>query len=278
MKKEAPAKKVICTIPRLHDGWMLSLAPWCPGCHIGIINRLLCEVLEELGIQDRAIGIMGLGCSAALTPSIDTDRVWTPHGRELAVASSVKRCVPQSVVYSTVGDGALLAIGAAHFLNAAARGEKITVIFVNNGGYGRTGGQVAPTTLAGMKSTTTPYGRDPQLTGFPIHGAEIAAAMKGVAYSTRVTVHTAANYRQTKRALKTAFQKQMDGIGFGIVEILAACPTNWQLSPVDSLDFIDKRMIPEFPLGEFKNVDSIDYSFDPELTKLGMVIRERPAG
>jgi 2-oxoglutarate ferredoxin oxidoreductase subunit beta len=264
MKKEAPAKKVICTIPRLHDGWMLSLAPWCPGCHIGIINRLLCEVMEELGIQDRAIGVMGLGCSAAITPSIDTDRVWTPHGRELAVASVVKRFVPQSVVYATVGDGALLAIGAAHFLNTAARGEKITAIFVNNGGYGRTGGQVAPTTLAGMKSTTTPYGRDPQVTGFPLHGAEIASAIKGVAYSVRVTVHTAANYRQTKRAIRTAFH--------------SACPTNWQLSPVDSLEFIDKWMIPEFPLGEFKNVDSIDYSFDPELTKLGMVIRERPAG
>lgn len=278
MKEKSVAKKLVCTIPRLHTGWMLAFVPWCPGCHCGIINRLLCEVMEELDIQDRAIGVMGLGCSAAITPSIDTDRVWTPHGRELVVASAVKRCVPESVVYSTVGDGALLAIGSGHFLNAAARGEKITIIFVNNGGYGRTGGQLAPTTLAGMKSTTTPYGRDPQVTGFPLHAAEIAATMKGVAYSARGTVHTAANYQRAKKAVRTAFQKQLDGIGFSIVEILSACPTNWQLNPVDCLDFIDRWMIPEFPLGEFKNVDSIDYSFDPALTKLGMVIRERPAG
>ncbi len=273
MKEETLVKKVICTTPRLHGAGILATVPWCPGCHCGIIHRLLCEVIEELGIQDRAVGIPGIGCSAAITSAMETDLIWSLHGREFVVGTGVKRAVPEAIVYYTVGDGGLLAIGSGHFLNVMGRGEKLTGIFVNNSGYGRTGGQVAPTTLSGMRTTTTPYGRDPEVQGFPIHAAELAAVMKGVAYSARVTVHTAANFQRAKRAMKTAFQKQIDGIGYSILEILSSCPTNWQLSSVDCLKFIDEWMIPEYPLGEFKNVDSIDRSYSPELTKVGMIMK-----
>ena len=232
---------------------------FCPGCHYGIIVRLICEVLEELGVEGRAIGLAGVGCSFGPFPvSIDIDFTSCPHGRAPAMATAIKRIYPENVVFTVQGDGDLGAIGLGCFMNALIRGEKLTTIFLNNACYGTTGGQMAPTTLLGMKTTTTPEGRDPRTAGFPLHAAELVATMRGVAYSARCTVHSPANFRRARKALKTAFHKQIDGIGYGFVEFLSACPINWRLSPPDCIKFISEKMIAEYPLGEFKNVDVIE--------------------
>ena len=232
---------------------------YCPGCHYGIITRIICEVLEELGIADRAIGLAGVGCSFGSKPiHIDVDFCACPHGRAPAMATAMKRIHPDAVIFTCQGDGDLGAIGLGCFMNALLRGEKLTTIFLNNAGYGQTGGQMAPTTLIGMRTTTTSEGRDPALTGYPLHAAELTASMKGVAYAARVSVHTPANFQRAKRAVKTAFQKQIDGIGYGFVEFLSACPANWALPPLECLTFIEEKMIAEYPLGEFKNVDKIE--------------------
>jgi len=175
------------------------------------------------------------------------------------MGTAIKRIHPDAVVFTVQGDGDLGAIGLGCFMNALLRAENLTTIFLNNGTYGMTGGQMAPTTLLGQRTTTTEAGRDARASGFPTHGAELAAIMPGVAYSARVTVHTAANFQRAKKALRTAFQKQIDGIGYGFVEFLSACPQVWRMDPIECLRFIDEDMIAEYPLGEFKNVDSIDY-------------------
>jgi len=271
MTDQLMAKEPVCVTPGLRwDGFGLAKG-WCPGCHNGIIHRIVCEVIDELGIEDRAIGIIGIGCCCSITRGTNVDTIWALHGRCLPVGTGIKRVNPDAVVFMIEGDGGLGAIGAAHFINTMLRGERLTAIYVNNSGYGRTGGQAAPTTLSGMRSTTTPYGRDPETTGFLFKGAEIAAIMEGTAYSARVSVHTPANYQRAKKAIKAAFQKQIDGIGFGLAEVLCNCPTNWQMTPVQTLKFMEEKVIPEFPLGEFKNVDSIDRSFDAELTKVGKI-------
>ncbi len=232
---------------------------YCPGCHYGIITRLICEVIEELDIAGRTVGLAGVGCSYGSKPSqIEVDFCACPHGRAPAMATAMKRINPDNIIFTVQGDGDLGAIGLGCFMNALLRGEMLTTIFLNNAGYGMTGGQMAPTTLPGMKTTTTPGGRDPLVTGFPFHGAEMVASMKGVAYSARVTVHTPANYRKAKKALALAFQKQIDGIGYGFIEFLSACPSAWGFEPLECLDFIEKDMIGEYPLGEFKNVNRID--------------------
>ena len=237
----------------------LPASTFCPGCHYGIINRIICEVLEELGIEERAVGLAGVGCGfAGFTLNLDIDMTSCPHGRAPAMATAMKRIFPEMVVFTVQGDGDLGAIGLGCFMNAVLRAEKLTTIFLNNANYGTTGGQMAPTTLLGQRTTTTPGGRDPKLTGYPFHGAELAASMKGVAYAARCTVHTPTNFQQAKKAVKIAFQKQIDGIGYGFVEFLSACPPNWGLGPRECLKFISERMIAEYPLGEFKNVDSID--------------------
>lgn len=255
MKEKAIAKEKVCGRPRLRN---LMPGITCPGCHYGIIIRLLCEVIDEMGIEDNIIGLAGVGCSYAWPMTFDIDFASCPHGRAPAMATAIKRIHPESVVFTVQGDGDLGAIGLGCFMNALLRGEKLTTIFLNNAGYGMTGGQMAPTTLPGMRTTTTPYGRDPKTTGYPLHAAELVATMKSVAYSARCTVHTPANYQRAKRATKMAFKKQIDGIGYGFVEFLSACPSVWGLSPVESLQFIEEKMLAEFPLGEFKNVDSID--------------------
>lgn len=255
MSSQTPKEPVV-TRPALRTD---APSTYCPGCHYGIITRVLCESLEELGIADRAIGLAGVGCSFGSKPThIDVDFCACPHGRAPAMATALKRIHPDCVVFTCQGDGDLGAIGLGCFMNAVLRCEKLTTIFLNNAGYGQTGGQMAPTTLVGMRSTTTPGGRDAATTGYPFHGAELAASMKGVAYSARVSVHTPANYQKAKKAVKIALQKQMEGAGYGFVEFLSACPANWALSPLECLQFIEDRMIPEYPLGEFKNVDRID--------------------
>ena len=251
----AENKVKVCATPKLR-----SFVPilHCPGCHYGIIIRLLCENIEELGIEDRSILLGGVGCSFLWPAMFNLDCAACPHGRAPAMATAIKRIHPDAILVTCQGDGDLGAIGLGCFMNALSRGEKLTTIFLNNAGYGMTGGQMAPTTLLGQVTTTTPEGRDPKTSGYPIHVAELAAVMKGVAYSARVSVHTPANYQRAKKAVKIALQKQIDGIGYSFVEFLSACPASWRMTPSECLAFINERMIAEYPLGEFKNVDRID--------------------
>lgn len=230
----------------------------CPGCHYGAIIRIICETIEELGVEDRAILLGGVGCSYTWPLLFVLDGAACPHGRAPAMATALKRIHPDSVLITCQGDGDLGAIGLGCFMNALSRGEKLTTIFLNNAGYGMTGGQMAPTTLLGQVTTTTPRGREPETTGYPIHVAELAAVMKGTAYSARVTVHTPANYQRAKKAVKLALQKQIDRIGYGFVEFLSACPASWRMTPAQCLEFVDEKMLAEYPLGEFKNVDRIE--------------------
>jgi len=230
----------------------------CPGCHYGAIIRILCENIEELGVGDRTVLLGGVGCSYTWPMLFVLDGAACPHGRAPAMATALKRVHPDTILITCQGDGDLGAIGLGCFMNALSRGEKLTTIFLNNAGYGMTGGQMAPTTLLGQVTTTTPRGRDPEIAGYPIHVAELAAVMKGTAYSARVTVHTPANYQKAKKAVKLALQKQIEGIGYGFVEFLSACPASWRMTPSECLEFIDEKMLAEYPLGEFKNVDRID--------------------
>lgn len=256
MKDNLTTVKKITGRPELR---LLSLGMYCPGCHYGIITRVLCEVIEELGLEGKAIGLAGVGCSFAGAPmTMDIDWTSCPHGRAPAMATAIKRIHPDAMVLTVQGDGDLGAIGLGTFMNALVRGENFTTVFLNNAVYGTTGGQMAPTTLLGMKTTTTPLGRDVKTSGYPLHVPELAATMKGVAYAARCTVHTPANFQKAKKSLTTALQKQIDGIGFGIVEFVSACPPGWGLKPLECLDFISERMLQEYPLGEFKNVDKID--------------------
>jgi 2-oxoglutarate ferredoxin oxidoreductase subunit beta len=229
----------------------------CTGCHLPIIERLIAEVIDELGIEGRTIGIMGVGCHGATFAMIDVDFMPVAHGPSAAVATGIKRVLPDAVVITMQGDGDCAAIGAGHFLNAVHRAEKITVIMTNNAVFGTTGGQMAPTTLIGQVTLTTPTGRDPSI-GYPAHIAELIAPVKGVAYSARGAVNSAANYQRTKKYLRSAIEKQLNKVGFGFLEILSACPTDWHMSPLESLKWMEEKMIPEFPVGEFKNVDRVE--------------------
>ncbi len=251
----AENKVKVCETPKLR-----SFVPilHCPGCHYGIIIRLLCENVEEMGIEDRTILLGGVGCSFTWPAMFNLDAASCPHGRAPAMATALKRIHPDTILITCQGDGDLGAIGLGCFMNALSRGEKLTTIFLNNAGYGMTGGQMAPTTLLGQVTTTTPGGRNSETSGYPLHVAELATTMKGVAYSARVSVHTPANYQRAKRAVKVALQKQIDGIGYSFVEFLSACPASWRITPRECLAFINDRMIAEYPLGEFKNVDRID--------------------
>ena len=228
---------------------------YCPGCTHGIIHRLVGEVLEELGVLGDSIGVAPVGCSVLAYKYFNCDMQEAAHGRAPACATGIKRVHPDKVVFTYQGDGDLASIGMAEIVHAAARGEKITTIFVNNAIYGMTGGQMAPTTLVGQKATTSPYGRDAALVGFPIRVSEMLATLDGAVYIERVTVNTAANVRKAKAAIKKAFQAQINGDGFTMVEVLSTCPTNWGLHPVEALKWLEDNMIPYYPLGNFKNVD-----------------------
>lgn len=225
---------------------------YCPGCTHGIIHRLVAETLEELDVLGDTVGVASVGCSVMSYDYFSCDMLQAPHGRAPAVATGIKRVLgPQSVVFTYQGDGDLAAIGTAETVHAAARGENITLIFVNNAIYGMTGGQMAPTTLPGQVTQTTPRGRDTRTAGFPIRICEMLSTLDGVAYAERVAVNTVANIRKAKQAVQKAFTAQKEGKGFTIVEILSTCPTNWGLTPAESLEWVQENMIPHYPLGVF---------------------------
>ena len=228
---------------------------YCPGCTHGIIHRLVAEVLEELGVLGDTIGVVPVGCSVLAYNYFNCDVQEAAHGRAPACATGVKRVHPDKVVFTYQGDGDLASIGTAEIVHAAARGEKITTIFVNNTTYGMTGGQMAPTTLIGQKATTAPYGRDPKLQGFPIKMSEMLSTLTGAVFVERVTVDTPANVRKAKKAIKKAFQVQLSGMGFGIVEVLSTCTTNWGLAPNDALKWLRDNMIPYYPIKNFKDIE-----------------------
>ena len=227
---------------------------YCPGCGHSIAHRITCEVIDELGIQDKAIGIPPPGCSVFAYYYFDVDMVESAHGRGAAVATGIKRAYPESIVFTYQGDGDLSAIGTGETLHAANRGENITAILINNAVYGMTGGQMAPTTILGMKTTTSPYGRDLKIEGYPIKMSEILGQIKGTCYIERVAVNSPANIRKAKKAIKKAFQCQIDGLGYSLVEILSPCPTNWRMTPIESWKWIDNVMSKEFPLGIIKDI------------------------
>ena len=222
---------------------------YCPGCHHGIAHRLVSEVLHELGVADRTILVASVGCATFTYDYFNVDGLEAPHGRACAVATGVRRARPDAVVFTYQGDGDMAAIGLAESLHAANRGEKITTIFINNTVYGMTGGQMAPTTLVGMKASTAPHGRDPKEHGYPMHMCEILNQLTAPAYLVRTSCNTPANVNKTKQAIHKAFQNQLDGKGFSMVEIVTSCPTNWGLDPMKSLEYIEEKMLPEFPLG-----------------------------
>ena len=228
---------------------------FCPGCQDPIIGRIIAEILEEINYEDKTVCCLGIGCNSFAGFMLDVDIINGPHGRPPDIATASKRLFPDNLVFTIQGDGDLLSIGAESLMGALSRGEKITIIMVNNTVYGTTGGQAAPTSLVGQLTSTTPKGKDSSRFGFPIHAAEMIATFQGVAYSARGSLHTPANYNRTKKYIKTAFNKQLNNIGLSYVEILAPCPTNWRMSPVDSLERIKGDMINEFPLGEYKNIE-----------------------
>jgi len=226
---------------------------YCPGCTHGIIHRLVAEVIDEMAIEGETIGVCPVGCSVMAYDYFTCDMIEAPHGRAPAVATGVKRAMPDKFVFTYQGDGDLAAIGTAETVHSATRGENIVIIFVNNTTYGMTGGQMAPTTLPGQITQTTPYGRDPQVQGYPIRVCEMLATLDGTALAQRVAVDTVPHIREAKKAIRKAFENQKEKKGFSIVEVLSTCPTNWGLSPVEALGRLRDEMIPYYPLGVYKD-------------------------
>ena len=226
---------------------------YCPGCTHGIIHRILCEVIDEMGIKGDTIGVCPVGCSVMAYDYFGCDMIEAPHGRAPAVATGVKRADPSKFVFTYQGDGDLAAIGTAETVHSATRGENIVVIFVNNGTYGMTGGQMAPTTLPGQITQTTPYGRDPKVQGYPVRVCEMLSTLDGTALAQRVAVDSVQHVREAKKAIRKAFENQKAGRGFSIVEVLSTCPTNWGLSPVEAIERLRNEVIPYYPLGVYKD-------------------------
>ena len=230
---------------------------YCPGCIHGIAHRLMAEVMDELGIRERAVGVAPVGCSVLAYNYFECDFAEAAHGRAPAMATGIKRTNPKLIVFTYQGDGDLASIGTNEVIHTAARGENITTIFINNAVYGMTGGQMAPTTLPGMVTTSSPYGRDVRRQGYPVRVSELVSQLDGAAYIVRRTAHKPAEVRKLRKAIKTAFQVQMTGLGFSLVEVLANCPTNWGMTPKESLQFVEERMIAYYPLGDFRVKDGI---------------------
>jgi 2-oxoglutarate ferredoxin oxidoreductase subunit beta len=225
---------------------------YCPGCTHGVAHRLVAEVLEEMGEVENTIGVASVGCSVFAYNYFNIDFVEAAHGRAPAMATGIKRVYPEKTVFTYQGDGDLASIGMGEIVGAASRGEKITVIFLNNANYGMTGGQMAPTTLPGQKTTSSPTGRDVERQGYPIQTAELLATLQGSAYVVRRSLHNSREVRRAKQAIRTAFEVQRHNLGFSIVELLSTCPTNWKMTPVEARDWIEERMLPVYPLGDFK--------------------------
>ena len=226
---------------------------YCPGCTHGIIHRLVAECLEELGVLDKTVGVASVGCSVFSYNYFNCDMIQAAHGRAPAVATGAKRANPDNVVFTYQGDGDLAAIGTAETVHSAARNENITVIFVNNAIYGMTGGQMAPTTLPNQVTQTSPYGRDVTVVGYPVKVCEMLSQIEGASYLERVAVNNVKNIKKAKQAIKHAFQNQIEGKGFSLIEVLSTCPTNWGLSPKESLKWLEENMQTHYPLGVYKD-------------------------
>lgn len=225
---------------------------YCPGCTHGVAHRLVAEVIDEMGQKTNSIGVASVGCSVFAYNYFDFDFVQAPHGRAPAMATGIKRVLPHRIVMTYQGDGDLASIGMGEIVAAAARGENITVIFLNNANYGMTGGQMAPTTLPGQKTSSSPGGRDIEVAGFPIRTAEMLATLDGAGYVVRRSLHDPKNVRMAKKAIRLAFETQKNGLGFSLVELLSTCPTNWGLTPVQALKWVEESMIPYYPIGDYK--------------------------
>ena len=244
-------KTVFKRTPSLKD----TQTHYCPGCGHGIAHRLLAEAIDELGIHDRTIGIAPVGCAVLAYDYLDVDMIEVAHGRAPAVATGMKRTNPDKIIFSYQGDGDLAAIGTAEIIHAAHRAEQITVIFINNAVFGMTGGQMAPTTILGQVTTTTPQGRQSNGQGFPLQISELLAILPGAIYVERCSLHNPAEIRNTKKAIKHAFELQLNGAkGLSLVEVLSPCPTYWHMSPVRSMEWIEKEMTKVFPLGKLKDI------------------------
>ena len=227
---------------------------YCPGCTHGIVHRLVAEAIDELGIEGKTIGVAPVGCSVFAYNYFNCDMVEAAHGRAPAVATGLKRADPENhIVFTYPGDGDLASIGTAETVHAAARNENITIVFINNAIYGMTGGQMAPTSLPGQVTQTSPYGRDVSHCGFPVRVCEMLATLDGPEYLERVAVNSVKNVRAAKKAIRKAFENQIAGKGFSLVEVISSCPTNWGMSPVEALEWIDEKMIPYYPLGVYKD-------------------------
>jgi len=230
---------------------------YCPGCTHGTAHRIVAEVIDELEIAERTILVASVGCSVFAYNYFNIDSCEASHGRAPAMATGLKRVNPDNVIFTYQGDGDLASIGTAEIIHAATRGEQITTIFINNAIYGMTGGQMAPTSLLGQKTTSSPMGRDAKLAGYPIRMAELLSGLQGTVYSVRRSLHDAKHVNQAKKAIKLAFQAQLDGLGFSIVELLSSCPTNWGMTPAESLAWVETEMVSYYPLGDYKVADEL---------------------
>ncbi len=233
---------------------------YCPGCTHGIVHRLVAETMDELGIEGRTIGVAPVGCSVMAYDFFGCDMIEAAHGRAPAVATAVKRVHPDNIVFAYQGDGDLASIGMAETVHAATRGENITIIFINNAIYGMTGGQMAPTSLPNQVTQTSPYGRDVSSAGYPVRVCELLSTLDGPAYIERVTVDSPRSVRKAKKAIKRAFQNQVDGIGYSFIEVVSTCPTNWGMTPQDSFEWMRENMLPYYPLGVYKDVVADGFS------------------
>jgi 2-oxoglutarate ferredoxin oxidoreductase subunit beta len=232
---------------------------YCPGCIHGIAHRLIAEVMDELGIRERTVGIAPVGCAVLAYNYFECDFAEAAHGRAPAMGTGMKRANPGLIIFTYQGDGDLASIGTNEVIHAAARGENITTVFINNAVYGMTGGQMAPTTLPGMVTSSSPYGRDVKSQGYPVRVSELISQLEGSAYIVRRSAHKPAEVRKLRKALKTAFQVQMEGLGYSLVEVVSNCPTNWGMTPKESLQFIEERMIPYYPPGDFKVKEEVKH-------------------
>ena len=254
MLTDVQQEELVYTRP---DALAETFTHYCPGCRHGVAHRLVAEVIDELGIAEMTIGVAPVGCAVFAYNYFNLDFAQAAHGRAPAMATGIKRVRPDDVVFTYQGDGDLASIGIAEITHAAARGENITVIFINNAIYGMTGGQMAPTSLPGQKTTSSPCGRDVETMGMPLKMAEMLAGMPGAAYVVRRSLHSVKEINKAKKAIRLAFQTQMAGMGFTMVELLSSCPTNWGISAIDSLKWIEEHMIPYYPIGDYKVAERV---------------------
>lgn len=231
---------------------------YCPGCIHGIVHRVLAEVIDEMGIREKTIGIAPVGCAVLAYNYINCDFAEAAHGRAPAMATGMKRVLPDRVIFTYQGDGDLASIGAAELIHAAARGENITTIFINNAVYGMTGGQMAPTTLPGMVTTSSPFGRDIELAGYPVRVSELVSELDGASYVVRRTATSPREVRKLKTAIRDAFRVQIAGMGYSLIEVVSNCPTNWGLAPIESMQFVEDKMLPYYPVGDYKLKPEVD--------------------